>query len=410
VKKRIIAFFSAAVMVLSLLSGCSGGSTTQITDLASPVPIDEKLAENFDGRDFSAALFKETAKGENPVISPLSVICALAMTTNGADGVTREQMEDVLGMTADEMNAFFAGYMNDLPESEKCKLKMANSIWMRDEENRLTVNESFLATADSYYNAAGFKAPFDNATLRDINKWIEEGTDGTIKDMLSRISDDAVMYIINALCFDARWAEQYHDYQIRKAEFTNADGSKRQVFMMYSGESVYLEHEGIIGVMKPYSGGRFSFAAFLPPEGTDIHNFINSLDGEAFAAILDSASFASVNTAIPKFTFEYSSDIAETLSSIGMKDLFSPDECDLSGIGESARGNLFVSAVLHNAYISVDENGTKAGAATIVEVADAASAEITQPKTVTLDRPFVYVIYDTQYDVPLFIGAVTSME
>lgn len=177
--------------------------------------LDDLSSRNADVTDFAIRLFKASeASGKNTLISPLSVLCALAMTANGAEGETLEQMEAVLGMTTEELNLYLYSYMKNLPQGDKYKLCLANSIWFTEDE-RFTVNQGFLQTNADYYGADIYKAPFDNQTCKDINNWVKEKTDEMIPEILDEISVDAVMYLVNALAFEAEWQEVYENIRLK---------------------------------------------------------------------------------------------------------------------------------------------------------------------------------------------------
>ena len=156
------------VQAKNLMDGITPNNVNALDDLSSG---------SADTTDFAIRLFKQTNEdGKNTLISPLSVLCALAMTANGADGETREQMEAVLGMSVEELNLYLYSYINSLPQGEKYKLSVANSIWFKD-DSRFTVNQSFLQTNADYYGAEIYKSPFDKQTLKDINNWVKNETD-----------------------------------------------------------------------------------------------------------------------------------------------------------------------------------------------------------------------------------------
>ena len=377
-------------------------------------PADSGFVSAHDG--FAAKLFKSAfaeADGENVLVSPLSVTLALAMTANGAKGQTLAEMERLLGgeMSVKQLNEYLKYYVANLYSGEKCKLNVANSIWFRDDEARLAVNTDFLQTNADYYGASAYKKPFDDQTLNEINGWVKENTDGMIDKIIEEISPEAVMYLINAIVFDSEWESKYEDYDIEKRVFTTADGTvQKDIDFMHSCENVYLEYKGAKGFKKQYSGGGYSFAAVLPPENAGIAGYVASLDGETLASLLGSARSADVSAYLPKFTFDYDINLNDTLIAMGMPTAFDPDDADLSGIGGSA-GNLYIGNVIHKTHIEVDARGTKAAAVTAVEIKDEGMAMPSpEIKTVVLDRPFVFMILDNSTGLPVFIGAVMSVE
>ncbi len=352
--------------------------------------------------DFALRLFRASNEsGRNTLISPLSVSMALAMTANGARGETLAQMEQTLGMSLDELNAYYLAYRQELENSEV--LRLANSIWFTGDE-RFTVNQGFLQTNANYYGAGAFRAPFDETTVKDINNWVKEHTNGMIPEILDEIPADAVMYLVNALAFEAKWEEEYEKSAIRSGSFTCANGTERSVEYLWSNESKYLETEQATGFLKSYKGGRYAFAALLPQEGVSPAELLNGLSGESLYALLSEPQTEDVEVALPKFEASYDTMLSDVLKDMGMALAFDGERADFSGLGTSTGGNISIGRVLHKTYLSVDETGTKAAAATVVEMKDRAIAE--PGKQVILDRPFVYMIVDTETNLPLFIGTM----
>lgn len=406
--------FVAIMVVIAVLCSALGCMKVQAINLMDGIIARniETVADMDKGNvavtDFALKLFKESMEpDENTLISPLSVLCALAMTTNGADGETLSQMEEVLGMSADELNLYIHSYMENLPEAEKYKLKLANSIWFTDDE-RFTVNQDFLQTNADYYGADIYKAPFDDNTLKDINNWVSDNTDKMIEDILDKIPDAAVMYLVNALAFEAEWQNIYLKTQVSTGRFKTEDGTAKNVEFMHSQEHVYLEDENATGFMKYYKDSKYAFVALLPNEGESVKDYLATLTGEKLADMLANHDYAAVSAAIPKFETEYKIEMSDVLKNLGMADAFDVDAADFTKLGESSEGNIFINRVIHKTFISVGEKGTKAGAATVIEMTDGAMA--VEPKTVYLDRPFVYMLVDCENNIPFFIGTMMDVE
>lgn len=395
------------------LTGCS--TKVQAKDLMDGItpnavtPLEDLTSQSAAVTDFAVRLFQASEKsGENTLISPLSVLCALSMTANGAENETLQQMETVLGMTTQELNLYLYSYMRSLPQGEKYKLSLANSIWFTEDES-FTVNSDFLQTNADYYGASIYKTPFNDQTCKDINNWVKQNTDEMIPKILDRVSEDAVMYLVNALAFEAEWMEVYEKNQVRDGEFTKEDGSKQNVVFMHGSEGTYLEDEKATGFMKMYRGGKYSFVAMLPNEGVCISDYVASLDGAALNTMLSNPQYTTVYTSIPKFETEYDVEMSDILKEMGMPIAFEPTKADFAGIGTSTEGGVYISRVLHKTFISVGEKGTKAGAATVVE-ANCGSTMPREPKEVYLDRPFVYMLIDCENNIPFFIGTLMNAE
>lgn len=409
-KKRL---FAMSVAMLFFITGCSPKiqgenlmkdvqtddvSITRVSD------VDSSLLTDFAVRLFQASI----EEGENTLISPLSVMSALAMTANGAKKDTLSQMESVLGMSTDELNKHLYSYINALPQGENYKLNLANSIWFTDDE-RFTVKEGFLQINADYYGADIYKSPFDNTTLKDINNWVKDKTEDMIPEILDKIPQNAVMYLINALAFEAEWANIYKENQVRDGVFTLENGTTQGVTFMYGEESSYLEDDNAFGFLKYYQDGKYAFVALLPKENVSVSEYVKSLDGECLNRLLENPLETTVSTAIPKFETEYSTEMSEVLSEMGMPDAFDKDKANFVGLGTSTGGNIYINRVLHKTFISVAEKGTKAGAATVVEAVKECAVAMEEPKIVYLDRPFVYMLIDCEYNIPFFIGSMMNV-
>lgn len=422
-KNRILPAILSMVIFLPsflLLTGCSDEPKAQVRDIVakdlmgevSPkdVGTDIDISSSLKNPiyDFAVELFQESLEDkQNTLVSPISVIYALGMTANGAAGNTLSQMEDVFGLPIEELNEYLYAYNEMLPSSNKYKVNIANSIWFKDVES-LAVDPDFLQTNANWYEASLYKAAFDNTTLKDINSWVSDKTDGMIDKILEEISPESVMYLINAVSFDAEWMKKYNEDQIRDGVFTNEDNSSQDAKLMYSEENRYLEDDQAIGFVKYYADRKYAFVALLPDEGLKVSDYVSSLTGDRLNKILSDMEDATVYTAIPKFKYEYDIEMSPILASMGMTDAFDFSLADFSKMGSSEEGSLVINQVLHKTFISLDEKGTKAGAVTAVDMATtSAPVEI---KEVYLDRPFVYMLIDCEVNMPIFMGTLMDVE
>lgn len=418
--KRMLAVVLAGVMVVPL-AACGANGRIQSQNLMDEVEKNtgDDIISDCGPRadeseeaviDFAVKLFQNCFENEkNTLLSPLSVIMALSMTANGAKGDTLSQMEHTFGEELTYLNPYLSNYMENLPQGDKYKLKLANSIWFTDDE-RLTVNQEFLQKNANYYGADIYKTPFDNTTLKDINNWIEQKTDGMIKDMLNEIPQDAIMYLINALAFEAEWATTYEEGQVRDKTFTTEGGEKQSVKLMYSDENLYLENEQATGFIKYYKDSKYAFVALLPKEGISVEECVSELSGYELSEMLDNPQQIHVDAAIPQFETEYDILMNDVLKEMGMPDAFDAGKADFTGLGTSTNGNIYIGRVLHKTFIQVGPQGTKAGAATVVEMKDNSAPFFEETKTVHLDRPFVYMLIDCENNQPFFMGTVMEVE
>lgn len=349
--------------------------------------------------EFFKRSFRETG---NTLVSPLSAAVVLAMLQNGAEGDTLSEMETVLGMPREAMNENLSAYMQYLDESDtkKTSLSFADSIWVRDAVAS-EVKENFLQVNKDYYDAEIYASPFDETTLKDVNLWTKNATEGMIDKILEGIEPEDFMYLINALYFEGEWEEKYERDKIRNGVFFNADGSTSTVQMMSSEENVYLSDESATGFIKPYKGGKLAFAALLPNEGTPISEYVNSLNEEKWRKLFEEGRTGMcVNCVVPAFSCEYETEASDVLKEMGMPSAFSAQTADFSGLMPEA----YLGFILQKTRIDVDKSGTKAAAVTIGGMKCESAGEV-----VSLDRPFVYAIIDTENDYPLFLGAVTKL-
>lgn len=395
---------TAMLLVLALLLTACGNIQATAKNLMGDVParivcLAEQPDRSTEAADFALKLFQESLDGErNTLVSPLSVLLALGMTANGADGETLAQMEHTLGSDVEKFNY----WLYSLMDGQSDQLKLANAIWFRD--HGLTVKDTFLETNANYYQADMFQAPMNAATAGEINAWVEEHTDRMIPGILDELDPDTVMCLVNALAFDAKWEEIYLEHQVGESTFNAANGLPRTVEYMNSQEYAYLEDENAAGFVKYYEGRNYAFAALLPNEGVSVEDYVNSLTGTHLQEMLASPRRITTYATMPKFETEYDAELSEVLKAMGMTDAFDADGADFSRMA-TAEYNIYISQVLHKTEISVAEEGTRAAAVTAV-IAAYGAAPIEDYRTVTLNRPFVYMIFDCQENVPLFLGTL----
>lgn len=356
--------------------------------------------------EFALQLLRETAnEGENTLISPYSVMQALAVTAGGARGRTRTEMESVLGGSMETLDPALYRIRTGQPSDDGCRLVTANSIWCKGEED-LQVRQVFLQTNADYYDAGIFRAPMDAQTVDDMNGWFDEKTEHMIPQVIDELSDDCVMCLLNAVTFDAQWNAPYPDEAVGDWHFTAYDGSEQPAEMMHSTEYTYLSGSHAEGFMKYYAGNRYAFAALLPEEGMTVTAYLNTLTAQELRDMLTKPTITTVHAQLPRFDTTYQAELSGALGDMGMPSAFSADTADFSGIADR---ELYLSRVQHKTCISVTQQGTRAAAATVVEMVDGGGLELEEPKEIRLDRPFVYCIVDTQYDLPVFIGTLETL-
>ncbi len=370
------------------------------------------VSENFRAAaaDFSFDLLENLPmeQGENLLLSPLSALTCLAMITGGAKEETLRQLEEAIGLDEETLTQSLYAYVSGLYSGEKCKVTLANSIWAKNSDAAFHVNKDFLQKNADWYDAQIYRAPFDSTTLKDINRWVKQNTDGMIDKILDKMDPQTVMILINTLVFDAKWQEKYEKSDVSERTFTAYNGTQKQVEMLHSSEGTYLELNGAIGFAKNYEGGKYSFVGLLPEEGMDVYTFARDIDGEDFIEMWDNRGCRSINARIPEFSYNNEFSLKETLQAMGVEDLFDENCADLSGIGSYDDGNLYCSVFKQKTFIEVSRNGTKAAAVTWGEMKDTAAAPEEQIN-IYLNRPFLYAIVDNATGLPLFVGVVADI-
>ena len=395
-----------------LLTTAYGSTPEEVT---SDVTSDEDLWET-QGKiyDIFVELFKRAANGEeNSMVSPLSISIAMSMLENGAEEETLAEIEKTFGMDKDELKTWIKSWMVDQTERENTKINIANSFWFREGEKGIEPKQAFLDTLSKDYKAEAYASRFDENTLKDMNSWCDKNTDGMIKKIVDNISADQMAYLINAIAFEGKWLEEYKEDAVKEEKFTTEKGEKQDATLMYSNESTYIHDSMATGFMKPYMDG-YSFMAVLPDEGVSVKEYMDKMTGKSFSNLFDSQENAVVHAVLPKFTSEYSTKdrLIPVFKNMGISRVFNPDEANLKGMAELEDANLYVNEIIHKTYIDVNEQGTKAAAATSIVIDKATSARPQPIKeyTVRLDRPFIYAIIDEYTGTPVFMGTMMSVK
>ena len=361
------------------------------------------------------------AQAGNLILSPFSISLALAMTYAGARGETEAQMADTLHfeLPQGELHPAFNALDQDLAsrgqgtsgEQEPLQLNIANAVWA---EQTYPFLPEFLDTIAANYGAGIRLADFVNQfekVRKEINDWVSEQTQEKIKDLLAEgtLSTDTRMVLVNAIYFKADWLSQFDAADTTDTPFHLLDGTDVTVKMMNQGTFMpYYQGDGFQAVELPYAddpssplGESAVMDIFLPDEG-NFEAFESALNAELFNETINGFQPAGMLLSLPKFTFESSFNLSDTLQSMGMLDAFDENRSNFSGMSE--RNDLYISNVIHKAFVAVDEQGTEAAAATAV-IVDAVSA-IMYDVTLTIDRPFIFVIRDMPSGQILFIGRV----
>lgn len=343
--------------------------------------------------DFSIMLLRNAAKPDKTtLLSPYSVLLALGMTANGANSATLQEMEQALGAKTDDLNHWLAACRL----AEDGKVVSANSLWTRQElEVRKTIRKQ--------YDAELHEGEF---SMEAVNDWVRKNTKGRIEKILEQDDPMSQACLVNALTFDAEWSVAYTPESVYDGAFFTSDGSRQVVPFLHSVEESYFELAGAEGFVRPYAGGRYVFAGLLPAEGTTPEKLLQALDGEALLNALGEPQTEEVHVAIPKLIAATDRmQLKETLRAMGMELAFT-DAADFSRLAEKP---LKIDSVQHKVWLQLDEQGTQAAAVTSTLMAPTAAADMEEPKTIALTRPFLFVIFDHETQSIVFLGIVNQV-
>jgi serpin B len=382
---------------------------TRVTSDASRADLETLVEGN---TTFAFDLYQQLA-GENEgnlFFSPYSISIALAMTYAGARGETERQMAEVLhfDLPQDSLHAAFnlleaeLDSRQSLDEESYFKLDITNAIWGQQGFDFL---QNFLDTLAENYGAGLRIADFLHANeeaRQVINQWAREETEGRIEELIApgELDPGTVLVLANAIYFKALWFSPFHQEQTKDGQFNLLDGSTITLPMMFqSMQFNYTEGSDYQAVELTYKGHDFSMVVLLPREGK-FGDFEASLDAQKVSAIIDRLEAAVVDLSMPRFSYETGYDLRGTLSDMGMPNAFGPG-ANFSGMAANAAG-LYIIDAAHKAFISVDEEGTEAAAASWVAVGGMSNYEF------TMDRPFIYLIRDRETGTILFIGRVLN--
>ncbi len=420
-KKGLLYVISVFMLALMLgLAACpqaAGGEllqSEQPRDTAPDVSATELNTLVEGNSTFAFDLYQELKDREvNLFYSPYSISLALAMTYGGARGETEAQMADALNFTLpqSQLHPAFNALSLELDsrgqgaqgkDGEGFRLNIVNAIWGQLDYEFLS---DFLDLLAVNYGAGLRVLDFINApedSRVTINDWVADQTEGRIKDLIppGMINSMTRLVLTNAIYFNAKWLHTFEAEMTQDGTFYLLDGGEVTVPMMSQTESFkYAEGEGYQAVELPYDGNELSMVILLPESG-QFEAFEAALDAATVEGIIETIDNKQVDLTMPKFEFDSSFSLKAALSALGMPIAFDPDYADLSGM--TGNRDLFIMDVVHKAFVSVDEEGTEAAAATAVIVGETALPPA--PVTMTIDRPFIFLIRDIATGTILFVG------
>ena len=418
--KRALALILALTLALALPGcGTAAADYTQLT--ADPIAVTyegstEPAQTALAGFGLDLLRGTRDQTGEPALVSPLSAALALSMAANGADGDTLEQFEAVLsgGAGLDVLNALCQALTADyqsLGGSTECSI--ANSLWVDPEG---MIREDFIGRCGGIFDAQVIQAQLsDPGIVPALNGWVSDHTGGMIPEIVSEpFPEEAAALLVNALYLKNTWAAEFDPNQTMERTFTHGDGAEERIdFLRHFDRSLpYLETADSVGALLPYDDGRLAFFALMPrlyPDSPDFEAWLAGLDGAELGRLVrdsrDRSDFF-LRLSLPKFEAEWTGELKDALTALGLELAFDDTGlADFSLLGDNPYG-YYLSQVIHATKLEVNEEGTRAAAATVVEAPAGSAAPLEEPQGIELDfdRPFLYGIVDLENGVPLFLG------
>lgn len=397
--------------------GGDRGQSQPIQREAGTVSADVRAVVEGNNR-FALDLYGRLRSGRpgNLFFSPGSLSTALAMTYAGARGQTAEQMAEVLHfrLPQEKLHPAFTALQETWDaQGEKAgyKLSVANRLWGQE---GFDFRPAFLVTSREHYGAELAQVDFarqPEPALRRINAWVEERTQGKIRDLIPPGVLDAMTRLVltNAVYFKGVWAEQFQKSATKGAPFHVSARRQADVpLMSQQDEFRYWAGDGVKVLELPYGEGDLAMLALLPDEIEGLPALEAGLTVENLSRWLTGLRKQKVRVSLPRFTLSSSFQLDDVLGAMGMARAFTPGEADLSGM--SSQEELFLSAVVHKAFVDVNEEGTEAAAATGIAVGATSFVVPQEPAVFRADHPFVFLIRDNRSGSILFLGRLVNPE
>jgi serpin B len=409
-----VALVTATAVLTQLSSGC--GQPSQVDGKGSTQPgVQEVVNAN---NQFALELYclsKDDPENEdsNLFFSPYSISTALAMTYEGARGITAEEMQSVFHFPDDaelRRNAI-SQIADEINKGDKeYKLSTANALWAQKD---FAFNQDYLNVVENYYGGRAtnldFKADTEGSRLT-INGWVEDQTNDKIKDLIPAgvLLPDTRLVLTNAIYFKGEWVKQFDKSATKERDFKITPNNKVPVPMMrhtgHESRFNYSETEDLQILELPYSGDDISMLIILPKD--DLGSIEGSLTIQQLSEWRENLTEQRVDIFVPRFTFETKTFMKKTLSEMGMPTAFS-NRANFTGMEDKPNKDLKIDKVIHQAFVDVNEEGTEAAAATAVSMIDTVS-EPPPPTTFMADHPFIFMIQQKQTGNILFMGRVSD--
>lgn len=349
--------------------------------------------------DYAMSFIKSVVSVEgndvNLAVSPYSAGVALSMLAEGAEGQTKVEFNKALN------DCIFKA--EDLGANDSIVVKSVNSLWIDDD---FSIRNRYVNLMQKDFDALATTLSFsDPATVKAINNWCAEQTNGKITEIIDKLGSNDVMVLLNALYFNAPWLDPFDAGQTYNAKFNGSRQVSDVRMMSRKSYMNYAEYMGCQLVELPYEGGRYSMYVLLPPHDVDINEMISYLSEEAYTTAMSAMKSTEVLLRMPKVKVETSLLLNPALERLGIRTAFTP-AADFKGIAEM--GPLSLGLVKQKCYVDISEKGTEAAAVTSAQIRLTAARPSSFVR-MTVDRPFLFFITDTQESNILFAGRIMNI-
>ena len=346
---------------------------------------------------------------ENIVISPSSIAIALAMASNGTEGATKAEINQGLELErldSSTINQSYQKLIKTLKTADsKVKLAIANSLWVNQ---KITLKANFISQTQKFYQGEVTNLDFSDPQAKNrINGWVSQNTAGKIPQIVNSVSADDALYLINAIYFKGIWSNKFDEKATRKRPFYIEPNSPQPHLMMnQTGNYRYYQSDRFQAVRLPYGEREeLGMYIFLPSPTSSLAEFNQKLNLDSWQEWLGYMRSQQGNITIPRFKLEYETDLTESLSKLGIKQIFHPNRADFSAMTDT---RVAVDAVKHKTYVEVNEEGTEAAAVTSIGIRITSAMPQDPPFKMNVNRPFFFAIRDDVTETILFMGNVVE--
>lgn len=415
--------------MMAMMMGLASCGTTKNADNSKKNQQDDLVASREDGlmddnylilsdaqcdiiennNAFALNLFSQMKGFDSKVVSPMSVSYLMGMLANGADGQTRQEIMKAIGcekVSLRDLNEFYQMLITCANHFDKATtINIADYIALNC---HYQLKDGFASTMQNYYKAGVESLDFSKAsTLKRINRWCSDHTDGMIPKIIEQVDADAVSYIMNAIYFNGTWTDKFDTRQTKLENFQSYTRDIKKTQMMHrNGKYQYMDNADFAAVNLPYGNGSYSMTVILPNRGKSIDEVMAGLDAKKVSELRRSMDECVVDLKLPRFTISQETSLNDIISKLGAPTMFTSG-ADFSNF---ASGNLSISKMLQKAKIEVSEEGTKASAVTMAMVAMTALRPEPRKVEFHANRPFIYMITEHSTGAILFMGQYTGSE